>query len=194
MKKVMKKTVRMLVMALLMLTQLTAAAPASAEMVYINSHDGLCVRETPGGEILSVVPFGTAVRILDSKDKKAKKGWLHIDYGDNGAYISAEFTQKTNPLAEMTHMGEWRITAYAETGFPCANGNYPEEGYTIACNSLPFGTEVYISGVGFRTVEDRGPDWMGDEWLDLYMTYEWDCIQWGNQYRDVFVVEDQGDE
>ena len=190
MKKGLKKAAGMLILSLIMLT----AVPASAEMVYINSRDGLRVREKPGGEVVDIIPFGTAVRILDGKDKKAGKGWLHIDYGDNGAYISAEFTQKTNPLAEMTHMGEWRITAYAETGFPCANGNYPEEGYTIACNSLPFGAEVYISGVGFRVVEDRGPDWMGDEWLDLYMADEWDCIQWGNQYRDVFVVEDQGEE
>ena len=88
----------------------------------------------------------------------------------------------------MTYTGTWRITAYAATGNPCANGNYPQTGYTIACNSLPFGTEVYIDGVGFRTVEDRGPEWLGSEWLDIYMGEVEPCVQWGDQYRDVYVV------
>ena len=177
--------------ALSLLIGAAAAAPASAETVYVNSRDGLCVREQPDGEVLDIVPFAAAVRILDSK---GGKDWIHIDFGGGGAYISAEYTQEANPLAEMTYMGEWQITAYAETGYPCANGSYPEEGYTIACNSLPFGTEVYIGGVGFRTVEDRGPGWMGDEWIDLYLGDEASCIQWGSQYRGAYIVEEDGHE
>ena len=87
----------------------------------------------------------------------------------------------------MTYMGEWHITAYAYTGSPCANGEMPEAGRTVACNSLPFGTEVYIDGVGFRTVTDRGPDSMGSEWIDLYLGDHDECVQWGSQYRKVWV-------
>ena len=88
----------------------------------------------------------------------------------------------------MAYMGTWRVTAYAYTGNPCANGNYPETGYTIAHNSLPFGTKVFIEGVGFRTVEDRGPEWLGEEWCDLYLGDTAECVQWGNQYRKVWVM------
>ena len=86
-------------------------------------------------------------------------------------------------------LGTWRITAYAYTGSPCANGNYPSVDYTIAHNSLPFGTEVYIEGVGYRTVEDRGPEWLGSEWCDLYLGDTDSCIQWGDQYHEVYLVE-----
>lgn len=57
-----------------------------------------------------------------------------------------------------------------------------------ACNSLPFGTLVYIEDVGFRTVEDRGPAWLGSEWCDLYLGEYTDCVQWGDQTRKVWRV------
>lgn len=65
---------------------------------------------------------------------------------------------------------------------------YPTEGYTVACNSLPFGTKVYIDGVGFRTVEDRGPAYLGDTWLDLYLGEYDACVQWGDQTKKVWKV------
>ena len=90
----------------------------------------------------------------------------------------------------MTYLGNWHITAYAATGNPCANGNYPSTGYTIACNSLDFGTQVYIEGVGVRIVEDRGPGWLGSEWCDLYLGDYSLCVAWGSQYRDVYLIGD----
>lgn len=91
--------------------------------------------------------------------------------------------------AGMIYLGEYQITAYEWTGNPCANGNYPEEGYTVACNSLPFGTVVYIEGIGYRTVEDRGAEWHSDQWIDIYMGDVWTCNQFGVQYLNVWVVE-----
>ncbi|MBQ9613249.1 MAG: SH3 domain-containing protein [Lachnospiraceae bacterium] len=180
--------IRKIIAAVLMIC-FVVSSPVIADTKYVNSMEGLRVRDKPttDGEILSVIPFGAAVQLLDDEDYG---GWYLIDYGKEEAYISGEYTQDTNPMADMTHMGKWRITAYAYTGSPCANGNFPQVDYTIACNSLPFGTVVYISGVGFRTVEDRGPQSMGSEWLDIYMGDVNQCIQWGDQYRDVYVVEE----
>ena len=177
-------------LAVIMLIAVTGAAPVYAETKYVNSRDGLRVRDKPSekGKTIDVVPYGAAVSTVDDT---ILNGWYRIEHGNLAAYISSEFTQDENPLAEMTHMGKWRITAYAYTGSPCANGNFPQEEYTIACNSLPFGTEVFISGVGFRTVEDRGPAGMGDEWLDLYLGNTDACVQWGDQYLDVYVVEEE---
>lgn len=56
----------------------------------------------------------------------------------------------------MTYIGTFYCTGYVATGNPCANGNYPSVGYTIASNSLPMGTTVYIDGLGNRVVEDTG--------------------------------------
>ena len=56
----------------------------------------------------------------------------------------------------MTYIGTFYCTGYVATGNACANGNYPTVGYTIASNSLPMGTTVYIDGLGNRVVEDTG--------------------------------------
>ena len=79
-------------------------------------------------------------------------------------------------------------SAYEWTGNPCANGNYPTEGYTIACNSLPLGTEVYIEGLGYRVVEDRGAEWHSDNWMDLYLGDVASCYEWGVRTVAVYVV------
>lgn len=89
---------------------------------------------------------------------------------------------------ELTYLGQYEITAYEYTGSACANGNYPTPWYTVACNSLPFGTELYIDGVGYVIVEDRGASWHSDNWLDLYIGDIDACYDWGRQYRDVYLV------
>ena len=149
---------------------------------YVSAPEGLNVRSgrSTEAEVLEVLPFGSEVH------GKIKGEWMRLE--GRKAFVSAEHLQDTDPFEEMAYMGTWRVTAYAYTGSPCANGNYPETGYTIAHNSLPFGTKVFIEGVGFRTVEDRGPEWLGDEWCDLYLDDYDSCVQWGNQYRKVWLV------
>lgn len=155
-----------------------------ADAEYVTAPEGLNIRREPGtdAEVLEVIPFAGEVY------GEIEAGWMRLE-GREG-YVKAEYLSVDDPLEGMTYLGEWRTTAYAYTGSACANGEYPEEGYTIACNSLPFGTQVYISGAGFRTVEDRGPASMGDAWLDIYMANVNDCIQWGDRYLDVYVVEE----
>ena len=175
---------RLLVLAALMGSILSLSA--SGEIVYVNAPSGLNLRQIPTAESKSVgvLEYGQAVAVVDDEPLN---GWLRVE-GDN--YIKAEYTQKENPFDQMELLGTWRITAYAETGYCCANGNYPTTGYTIACNSLPFGTEVYIEDVGFRTVEDRGPAWLGDQWCDLYLGDYNSCVQWGDQRKKVWKVKE----
>ena len=159
------------------------AMPTQAGILFVNSPEGLCVRSIPGtsGDVLQILPYGQQVAVMNRMGN-----WYRVE---GAGYICAEFTQETDPLEDMQYMGEWRITAYTATGFPCANGNYPTAGYTVACNGLPFGTEVYIDGIGFRTVEDRGPSYLGNEWIDVYMSNVVDCINWGDQQMKVWVID-----
>ena len=87
----------------------------------------------------------------------------------------------------MTPLGNYQLTAYEWTGSPCANGNYPTEGYTVACNSLPLGTKIYIEGYGTYTVEDRGG--MGSNVIDIYLGDAGECVQFGRQNAQVYIVE-----
>jgi 3D (Asp-Asp-Asp) domain-containing protein len=173
--------------AICVLTSVLASGAALASDWHYVTADLLNVREKPStqSDVLDIVPYGTAVAFAD--DDPDLGGWVRIrvtDYIDG--YVKRSYLASENPLERFEYLGEWRVTAYAETGMPCANGNYPTTGYTIACNSLPFGTTVYIEGVGFRTVEDRGPEWLGAEWCDLYLGEYTDCVQWGDQMRKVW--------
>lgn len=169
-----KAVITALVLAALM------SVPAGAE--YVVSRNGLNVRERPtiNSPVVEVLGFGAEVTPIRNVGK-----WAKLSNG----YVAAEFLQDSNPLDELEYLGDWHITAYAYTGSACANGEYPEAGYTIACNSLPFGTEVYIEGVGFRTVEDRGPAWLGDQWCDLYLGEYDSCVAWGDQTKKVWRVK-----
>lgn len=102
-----------------------------------------------------------------------------------------EVYEETDPedySGSMTYLGAFEATAYEWTGNPCANGNYPTEGYTIACNSLPLGTQVYIEGIGYRVVEDRGASWHSSNWLDLYLGDVASCDEWGIRTVYVYIV------
>ena len=166
-----------------------ASCNAYAGTAYVNSRNGVSIRSEPstGSDVLCVLPFRSEVEVGKKKD-----GWYKAECEDKEGYVNAEYVQDYDPVSDMEYCGEWRITAYAETGYPCANGQYPTVGYTVACNSLPFGAEIYIEGVGFRTVEDRGPGWLGDNWCDLYLGITYDCVQWGDQYRNVYISKRSG--
>lgn len=131
--------------------------------------------------------FGDKIKILN-EGLGRDYNWIKAKYNGNIGYCHGDYVQSENPFEAMEYLGNFQITAYTASGNACANGNYPTDGYTIACNSLPFETEVFIKGVGFRTVEDRGPSYMGSEWCDLYMDNYDACVQWGSQHRDVYLV------
>ena len=76
-------------------------------------------------------------------------------------------------------------TAYNWTGYRCANMQWPVDGVTVAMNGVPFGTHVYIPGIGERIVQDRPDD---KTQLDIYMgNRKKDAIQFGRQKLKVTV-------
>lgn len=111
-----------------------------------------------------------------------------VVYAEAEEVIEPEEIAEDSPEEELEYLGTFEMTAYEWTGSPCANGNYPTVGYTVACNSLPLGTTVYIEGVGYRVVEDRGAEWHGDWWMDLYLGDVDSCYEWGVRSVDVYIV------
>ena len=153
-----------------------------ADAEYVSDYAGLRIRKEPSteAEIVEVLPYGEEVH------GTTKAGWMELD--DGRGYVSAGFLSGQNPLDEMEFLGTWRVTSYAWTGSRAASGEWPEVGRTVATNELEFGTEIYISGIGRRWVTDRGPSSLGNQWLDLYLGDTQSCIQFGDQYRDVYLV------
>lgn len=164
----------------------------SGETRYTNANEGLRLREnySTDSAVLDTLPYGTAVDavgwVLDGFDY-----WIRVEYNDKVGYVMGKYLSKSelgDPHDGMSYLGNWHCTAYTHTGNVCANGNYPSAGYTIACNGLPFGVQVYIDGIGYRTVEDRGPASLGNEWLDLFHDSYDECVAFGSQYHDVWIV------
>lgn len=84
------------------------------------------------------------------------------------------------------YLGVYELTAYEYTGSACANGNMPSAGYTVACNSLPLGTRIYIEGYGYYVVEDRGG--MAGNVIDIYLGDKASCIQFGRRSANVYLA------
>ena len=90
---------------------------------------------------------------------------------------------------------EYVITAYCPCVKCCgksdgitASGVKATEGVTIATDkSIPFGTKVYIDGVGERIVQDRGGAIKGNQ-IDLYFDSHQEALNFGRQIRQVTIL------
>ena len=103
----------------------------------------------------------------------------------NSSKEDVEMTEVKASTDGMTYMGTWEISAYEWSDQPCANGNWPTVMHTCAFNEVPFGTTVYVDGLGYFVNEDIcGTPGR----LDIFLGDVGDCEQFGIQYHDVYIV------
>lgn len=96
---------------------------------------------------------------------------------------------------DLTYLGAFTATAYCPGPCCCgeyssgytASGTLAEEGRTIACNSLPFGTQVMIDGHTY-TVEDTGWSPYGESWLDIFFYDHESALAYGMRTVDVYLI------
>ncbi len=93
-----------------------------------------------------------------------------------------------NAGPKMTLVGSYQLTAYIATGSPCASGVYPTVNHTVACNSLPLGTRIYIEGYGEYVVEDTGG--MGGGVIDVFVGSYGEAISFGRRSANVYIIEE----
>ena len=89
---------------------------------------------------------------------------------------------------EMTYLGSYELTAYMWTGNPCADGVYPECGYTVACNDPSLWHRwIYIEGYGNYYVHDVGgmPSY---NIIDVYLGDYDSCVQFGRRSANVYLI------
>lgn len=81
------------------------------------------------------------------------------------------------------------ITHYTHTGNPTASGAMPTVGRTVACNFLPFGTEVEING-HIYVVEDTGSiEYLGYNTIDIFVDSYEEAIQLGRYKTEMRVLK-----
>lgn len=116
----------------------------------------------------------------------------------------------TEPVIDesaMESLGEYIITAYCPCEVCCgawaidrpdgivygAAGIELQEGVSIA-STLPFGTEVFIDGLGEYVVEDRPASWIADKYddkiIDIYFETHEDAVNFGKQNKEILIKGD----
>lgn len=102
-------------------------------------------------------------------------------------------------LEQLASRGEIRsmnaeITAYTASAEECGNdlgitasGEEVQRGFVAADFSIPFGTILYIDGIGRVIVKDRGGA-ISRNRIDIYMENRQEAINFGRQYRKVFFI------
>lgn len=78
-------------------------------------------------------------------------------------------------------------TAYAWTDNTCADGRWPELGYTAASSDPNLWNKwIYIDGVGEFYIHDYCPT---SGVIDIYMGDEATCVQYGSSVRDIYIID-----
>ena len=142
-------------------------------------------------------------RELIEEYNKLKEEWKAEAKEQHEAYLAelerqrraAQVTQTySEPAPEPTssapsdgYIGTYRCTGYVATGNACASGVMPESGVTIASNSLPMGTRVYIEGIGERVVQDTGG--MGNGVIDVFVDSTSEAYALTGDY-EVYIIEE----
>ena len=147
------------------------------------------------GDLGTPDPYGEG-NVLPAEDLHDDGEYLEVDQEDCGEEVNSLYSDAEPGYSEsLTYYGEFTATAYCACPVCCgeyssgytASGTLAEEGRTIACNSLPFGTQVMIDG-HIYTVEDTGWSPYGENWLDIFFNSHEAALAYGCRTVDVYLV------
>lgn len=137
--------------------------------LYKVTASSLNVRFAPGAQ------FDTFFKLKYGEEvygKQSVDGWTEINcYGFKGFVFSKYLKDKNstedyqkNYSGNQRYLGTYKITGYNPYCSHCcgksngitASGKRAVVGETVAMKGVPFGTRIYIKGLGYYTVHDRG--------------------------------------
>lgn len=163
------------------------AADGADETAYTDSGD-------TGEDFDSGIGAETACSYNYSGGMEEAEVWDSERADDSGVDEQGQLGYSDNPV--LTYIGTYTCTGYCAceicTGIYCsgytASGTWATEGRTIACNTLPMGTEVVIDGHTY-IVEDTGWSPYGEAWIDIFFEDHQRASDFGVQSKDVYVWE-----
>lgn len=135
------------------------------------------------------------------KDKDIEINMQEITISIQDKVINERIKEKVG-LSNKNYAGEFEITYYCPCTSCCgktdgitASGTLAQEGITVAADwDILFpGTKIYISGIGYRTVEDKGGAIVG-QFLDVFVNSHTEALELGRHKADVWIVEDETNE
>ena len=148
----------------------------------------------------SLKNLDTANELEKAQDKILKQTIKISDLSKTNQNLTLQLTSVQSDLKALKqnkifYLGKFKITYYCACKKCCgkdngitASGVKAQEGITVAADTskLPFGSKIYINGIGWRTVQDRGGSIKGNR-LDIYISSHDDPKPYNVQYLDVWV-------
>lgn len=138
----------------------------------------------------------TDATMTDATPKEPSDDEIVIEVRDvfkeDAQKVSKEIATPSEPdleeQPERICAGCYELTAYIETGNPCADGVYPQVGYTAACNdSRLWHKWIEIEGYGTYYVHDTGG--MASNVIDIFVGSYDEAIQFGRRSAEVYILE-----
>lgn len=119
---------------------------------------------------------------------KERKEDLYEELGTKMSLANTDGLIEAPEVDGCVFYGSMELTAYIETGNPCADGVYPEVGVTVACNDPNLWHKwIYIEGVGARYVHDTGG--MASDVIDVYVGDYETAVLFGRWSSNVYILE-----
>ena len=137
----------------------------------------------------------TVEEIINENEKEKEKDLVLTAGAANVLEKDIPYDKIPKRNISLINIGEYRLTAYCGCEKCCgqwskynltASGTTPQQGRTVACNSLEFGTELVINGNKY-VVEDRGG--MKGNTIDIYFNSHEAALAFGVQYAKVLKFE-----
>lgn len=139
----------------------------------------------------------TVEEITTTKEEEKEEEEEYLLTAGVADYLEKDIPYEHIKRKELTliNIGEYKLTAYCGCEKCCgkwsqfnktASGTTPQQGRTVACNSLEFGTRIVING-SIYTVEDTGN--MGTNVIDIYFNSHEAALNFGVQYAEVYKFE-----
>lgn len=121
-----------------------------------------------------------------------KTGYDGVIINDEKLFIKHEYLTTERP---MERLGEYTLTAYCACVRCCgksngitASGTKATQGRTVACNFLPFGSEIVINEHTY-IVEDRGGKTTLKNKIDIYFDSHEEALKFGKQKAEVVLIK-----
>ena len=177
----------------IILTVLTIFCVFSCDCVYVyamNSDDMVTKYERIEEENqrleMMISQYTLLVHSLNNENEKLKTQIVESD--------SSEVVEETK-----TYLGDFTITYYCTENYShvCGGGGTTASGTQVTpyqtaavdTSVIPFGTKLYIEGVGYRIAEDRGGAVKGNK-IDLAVTTHEEALNLGiDRNVKVYIVE-----